>query len=222
MNYTDKQIKLAGVIQPEGGAREFEQGLDLQGEGVRVLQNDSTIFEENTGDCCEDLQTCELAVNACEAERLNDQIVIDDLLTENGELTEENAELTALANGELGSCAGTSYQNSTGRFNYGGTVCFSGTSGALSVTWGGTWWSPIGLGGGSSSGTLTGTFVDESLAQVGVTSLAVSFDAQYTNENFESGSFSDSDTSTRNIPASAVAVRWRGGIPTRNIAYTFL
>lgn len=64
MNFTDKQIKLAGVIQPEGGAREFEQGLDLQGEGIRVLQNDRTIFEENTGDCSEDLQACELANNA--------------------------------------------------------------------------------------------------------------------------------------------------------------
>lgn len=79
MNYTDKQIKLAGFIQPEGGAREFEQALDFQGEGIRILGNGGGDFEENVGDCCEDLQTCELALNACDAE--------------NADLIEENKEL---------------------------------------------------------------------------------------------------------------------------------
>jgi hypothetical protein len=88
-NYTEKQIKLAGLVQPDGGAREFEQGLDLQGEGIRVLQNDRTIFEENTGDCCEDLQTCELAINACEAEKVELEQEISDLEDEIQDLEDQ-------------------------------------------------------------------------------------------------------------------------------------
>jgi hypothetical protein len=90
MNYTESQIKLAGLVQPDGGAREFEQGLDLQGEGIRVLQNSSTIFEENTGDCCEDLQTCEIAAGACEAEK-------EELEEENQDLQDENDILDVIA-----------------------------------------------------------------------------------------------------------------------------
>jgi hypothetical protein len=115
-NYTESQIKLAGLVQPESGAREFEQGLDLQGEGIRVLQNDRTIFEENTGDCCEDLQTCELAFNACEAERIA-------LEEENQELEEENEELKKIVDGTPGLCTSISYQIVNKQNFVSGSIC---------------------------------------------------------------------------------------------------
>ena len=68
MNYTDQQIKLAGLLQPESGPREYEAALDFQGEGVRVLSNNNEIFEENTGDCCEDLEDCEVSKSVLEQE----------------------------------------------------------------------------------------------------------------------------------------------------------
>ena len=213
-NYTEKQIKLAGLIQPDGGAREFEQGLDLQGEGIRVLQNDRTIFEENTGDCCEDLQTCELAFNACEAER----IVLEQ---ENQDLQEENDSLTDIANGSPGNCGSVAYSYPSRALRYSGTVCVSGESGALSATINGTWESPTGGGGGGGTIGISGRFIDESYSIVGIPSLSLTWSVLWTDANYESESFSDDTTSTESIPANAIGIVWRGGDPTINVGYTF-
>jgi len=127
-NYTEKQIKLAGLVQPDGGAREFEQGLDLQGEGIRVLENNRTIFEQNTGDCCEDLQTCELAVNACEAERVELEQENADLQIENKELQELNDELQAIVDGTPGLCTSVSYQIVNFQTFVSGSICIEKTA----------------------------------------------------------------------------------------------
>jgi len=88
MNYTEKQIKLAGLIQPESGARELEQALDFQGEGIRVLGS-SPVVEENTGDCCDDLLTCEAAASVCEAEKGDLEDEITDLEQEIADLEDQ-------------------------------------------------------------------------------------------------------------------------------------
>ena len=81
MNYTEKQIKLAGVMQTEWDSSDYGQDLEFQGEGIRHLKN-ASVFVENTGDCCEDLGDCELAAAACEVEKV-------ELEQENADLREE-------------------------------------------------------------------------------------------------------------------------------------
>jgi len=78
MNYTEKQIKLAGVIQPEGGPRDFDDALDLQGEGVRILES-PPFFEENTGDCCDDLSECEFEKGSLQQEIVDLESEVEDL-----------------------------------------------------------------------------------------------------------------------------------------------
>jgi hypothetical protein len=79
MNHTDEQINLAGLLQPDDGPREFNSALDLQGEGIRVLGSGVQVDEENTGDCCAELEISESENNA--------------LTQENNALSAENEEL---------------------------------------------------------------------------------------------------------------------------------
>jgi len=95
MNYTDEQIKLAGFLQPDDGPREFNSALDLQGEGIRVLESGVQIDEENTGDCCAELEISESTNNALTQEN-------NALSAENGELQDE-----VIANSIVGGAGGT-------------------------------------------------------------------------------------------------------------------
>jgi len=88
MNYTEQQIKLAGLLQPDGGSRDFGQDLEFQGEGIRSLGSNNAIFEENTGECCDDLLTCEILKGELIDENEALQGENDDLQEEIDELQE--------------------------------------------------------------------------------------------------------------------------------------
>jgi len=87
-NYTERQIKLAGLIQPDNGHREFEQTLDFQGEGIRLFSPSATI-EENTGDCCDEAQSCGVQLSACNAAKTELEQEISDLEDEIEDLEDQ-------------------------------------------------------------------------------------------------------------------------------------
>ena len=177
---------------------------DATGTGITSSAGTDTDTQSTEGEECDE---CENALAAAEAE--NDALEI------------ENEALTDLANGVAGSCGSTTFVNANRSFLYSGTVCFSGVSGALSATWNGTWTSPTGNGGLSGNAALTGAFMDESYSNIGGTNLLFSFPFIGTNGSTESESFSESATSSNIIPVAAIGVKWRGGTPTRDIAYTY-
>jgi hypothetical protein len=71
MNFTEHQISLAGGPTQDDNRREFAGALDLQGEGVRVLDSNYTVNDEGGGgggDCCVDLAACTTANDLLEEE----------------------------------------------------------------------------------------------------------------------------------------------------------
>jgi hypothetical protein len=66
MNFSKHQLKLAGAFGAGDDAREFAVGLDIQGDGIRVLPT-AGVIEEAEGDCCEELTNCNESSSACDA-----------------------------------------------------------------------------------------------------------------------------------------------------------
>jgi len=87
---------------------QYYDAHDSTGSGIASSSVVDDTIEENTGDCCEDLQDCELAVNACEAEKEEIQDTCDEekqvLQDEIDELQDELDAANSILEGSCFTC----------------------------------------------------------------------------------------------------------------------
>jgi hypothetical protein len=115
-------MKLAGGISSSiEEPREYKVGLDIQGQGIRVLDS-SSVAPGEAGDCCEDLQACESGLIAC-------GVVNESLLEENELLQEENDAI----NGEFDDYIDNQNENNPGVNGWGVPVTDTVEIGGVSV-----------------------------------------------------------------------------------------
>ena len=180
---------------------------DMQGATglVRYMDDrDDDDDGEDTGDCCEDLGVCLSEKNALDQEN-------KDLTTENQELTEENEELTDIANGTPSGCASILTKRDFGISPWytSGTVCMSGTAGALVATWSSTfvsWPDPGGPGAGTTS--IRGYFIDETHTKIGSDVFALNYGFRWEKNEGQATPFTVTGTATRGIPSTAIGMEW--------------
>jgi hypothetical protein len=205
----DTFIQLAPTwnVQPPIEQNDYANGLNEQGSGARQLSL-SPIEADEEG---EDGTNCGSSLNFCNTQLILAEEENELLQEENDALQEENDALTELAEGTAGSCGSLGYNHPTWPVRFTGTICFSGVSGALTASLTGTAIATTGSGSGSGGIAWTGRFVDSAGIQAGLTNMSLQMPYVWNNSIAISTPGSDTATSTKVIPVTAVAVNWYAG-----------